>query len=322
MGAVARPNADPRPLVGRRVSLRYRLSGGRPGARYSDAVGDLDRHGDRWLVHTRRGPVVVDPADVVAVRAVPPPRPRRAPLGAVTDLERVCAEGWPAPVIEPLGDWRLRAAGGFSMRANSALAVGDPGLAVPDALAEVRRFATRHGIAARVQVAQSTPWEATIQRAGWVADDTGPVSVRVARLAELGEASHGEAEIEMATAPSPEWWRLAAGTSRPCRSQRAVLLGGVVGFGLARTDGEAVGALRAALVGDWLHLSRLAVEPALRNQGLGTALTIAACGWAQQRGAVRGVLQVLPHNTAADRLYAGLGFTEHHRYRYWLPPCE
>lgn len=234
----------------------------------------------------------------------------------------MCAEGWPAPVTEALGDWRLRAAGGFSKRANSALAVGDPGLAVLDALAEVHRFSTRHGIAARVQVVQSTPWEAAIQRAGWVADGSGPVSVRVARSAEVVEVSRGEADVEMAEAPPVDWWRLVAGTSRPSGPQRAVLLGGVVGFGLARIDGEVVGALRAALVGEWVHLAGLAVDPARRNQGIGTALTAAACGWAQQRSAEHAVLQVSPHSTAADRLCAALRFTEHHRYRYWLPPCE
>lgn len=315
-------STDPRPLVGRRVSLRYRLAAGRPGARFSDAVGDLDRDGDRWLVHTRRGPVVVDPADVIAVRAVPPPRPRRAPLDAVTRLERVCAGGWPAPDTEPLGDWLLRAAGGFTRRANSALAVGDPGVTVPDALAAVQRFAARHGVAPRAQVVQTTPWEASVQRAGWTADETGPVSVRAARLAEVVDGSPGEVDIELADAPTADWWRLVAGTTRPSEPCRAVLLGGVVGFGLARVDDEVVGALRAALVDDWVHLARLAIDPARRDQGLAPALTAAACTWARQRGARHGVLQVSRHNTAAERLYAALGFTEHHRYRYWLPPRE
>lgn len=325
---MARPSTDPSSLVGRRVSLRYRLPAGRPGARYSDAVGDLDRDGDRWLVHTRRGPVVVDPADVVAVRAVPPPRPRRAPLAAVADLERVCAAGWPAQVTEPLGDWLLRAAAGFSGRANSALAVGDPGLEVPDALAEVQRFAARHGVAPRAQIVRATPWEAAVERAGWAVDDTTPVSVEVARLPVITGGPHRGADIgdgagiEIADAPTPDWWQLVVGTTRPSESQRAVLLGGVVGFGFARIDGEVVGAVRASLVDDWVHLARLAIDPARRRQGLGRALTAAASDWGRRRGARHAVLQVSLHDTAAWRLYSSLGFTVHHSYRYWAPPRE
>ncbi len=319
---MASPNTDPRPLVGRRVSLRYRLPSGRPGPRYSDAVGDLDQEGARWLVHTRRGPVVVDPADVVAVRAVPPPRPRRAPLRAVADVERVCAAGWPAQVTQQLGDWLLRAAGGFSRRANSALVVGDPGLAVPDALAEVQRFAGRHGVAPRAQVVQTTPWEAAVQRAGWAVDDAAPVSVQVAPLADVTHGPQTGADVEISDSPTSDWWQLVAGTTHPSGSQRAVLLGGVVGFGLARIDDEVVGAVRAALIDEWVHLARLTIDPARRRQGLGQALTAAVGDWAQQRRARHAVVQVELHNMAADRLYAALGFTEHHRYRYWLPPRE
>lgn len=319
---MARPSTDPSSLIGRRVSLRYRLPAGRPGARYSDAVGDLDRDGDRWLVHTRRGPVVVDPAAVVAVRAVPPPRPRRAPLRAVTDLERVCAAAWPAQLTEPLGDWLLRAAGGFSRRANSALAVGDPGLDVPDALVEVQRFAARHGLAPRAQVVRATPWEAAIERAEWAVDDTTPVSVQVARLPDVTGASHDGTGIEITDTPTPDWWQLVTGTTRPSEPQRAVLLGDVVGFGLARIDGEVVGAVRAALVDDWVHLARLTIDPTRRRQGLGLALTAAAGDWGRQRGARQAVLQVSLHDTAAWRLYSSLGFAEHHSYRYWAPPRE
>jgi ribosomal protein S18 acetylase RimI-like enzyme len=50
-----------------------------------------------------------------------------------------------------------------------------------------------------------------------------------------------------------------------------------------------------------------------------------AAAWAVDLGATRAVLQVSVTNTAALALYRALGFTEHHRYRYWRPPvatCE
>ena len=39
------------------------------------------------------------------------PEPRNP---RVTDLERAAALHWQAPEIQPLGDWLLRAAGGFT----------------------------------------------------------------------------------------------------------------------------------------------------------------------------------------------------------------
>ena len=99
----------PDALLGRRVSVRFRVGerAGRP--LYRDAVGELSAEGaDRVHVHTRRGPVRVDRASVVAVRAVPPAPPRRASLSAVVRLEELCADAWPAPVDRRLGAWRLR----------------------------------------------------------------------------------------------------------------------------------------------------------------------------------------------------------------------
>jgi N-acetylglutamate synthase len=45
----------------------------------------------------------------------------------VEDLQAVAALGWRAVDSDRLGDWRLRASAGFTDRANSVLAMGDPG---------------------------------------------------------------------------------------------------------------------------------------------------------------------------------------------------
>ena len=81
-----------------------------------------------------------------------------------------------------------------------------------------------------------------------------------------------------------------------------------------------VAAGRAVVVEDHLHLSVLTVDPAARRRGHGTALLAAAARWGRERGARWGVLQVAVHNTAALALYARTGWTEHHRYRYLVPP--
>ena len=55
----------------------------------------------------------------------------------IDDLERAAAQHWQAPEQERLGEWLLRAAEGFTGRANSALPLGDPGLPRPEAVAYV-----------------------------------------------------------------------------------------------------------------------------------------------------------------------------------------
>ena len=63
-----------------------------------------------------------------------------ASAGAVAAVELAAARAWPAPISERLGDWWLRSADGFTGRANSALTIGDSGLAPAEALAAVVAF--------------------------------------------------------------------------------------------------------------------------------------------------------------------------------------
>jgi N-acetylglutamate synthase len=333
-------------LFGARVSLRYRL-GERDGrALYSDAVGELSRDetdGAVVVVATRRGPVRVERAAVVAVRAVPPPVPRRPSWAAVARLEGLCADAWPAQVDVPLGAWRLRAsgdraaapppetpgshagrpaavgrgAGGFTGRANAALAIGDPGLPLREALDAVRAFAAAHGIPPRVQVPIGSPWDRAVEAVGW-ALDSGPETGEVAMLvADLPTLAGPAADVELLPRPDASWWRLSLGRA-PTPAERHVLdppTGPRTAYGLLPG-----GVVRAAIVGDHLHLSRLHVAPDARGRGAGRALTAAAAGWGLTLGARWAVLQVALTNTEARAFYARLGCVEHHRYRYLVPP--
>ena len=181
-------------LIGRRVVVRHRV-----GDKQTDAVGELSVDGADLVVQTRRGPVRVARSAVTAVRAIPPAPARRASLTAIARLEELCADAWPAFVDERLGAWRLRAAGGYTARANSALAIGDPGLPTAAALAAVRTFAERHDITPRVQAPVGSPWDKAVAAQGWVLDvghaAGSVVSVQVADLGKLavGPAADGTA---------------------------------------------------------------------------------------------------------------------------------
>jgi ribosomal protein S18 acetylase RimI-like enzyme len=238
-------------------------------------------------------------------------------------------------VDRPLGQWRLRAAGGFTGRANSCLAVGDPGLPLARALAEVRSFAAAHGIPARVQVPEGSPWHSTILSQDWRPDvDHGAgwrVEVLVAGITEVAPgASHPRGEVSKITVTVEDRsrWQVAAvdpGSPAFAAAQEHVLTApevADVGFALARAEPRAapVGFVRLAVVDAHLYVTRLSVAERHRRRGLATTLMAAAFDWGLERGARWSVLQVAAHNEAALALYRGLGFTTHHRYVYLRPP--
>lgn len=233
------------------------------------------------------------------------------------ELEHACADAWPAEVDERLGEWRMRAAGGFTGRANSTLAVGDPGMPVADALAMTETFATTHGITPTAQVVAGSAAERAIERAGWAPkpDHPGGTEVRVL-VGPLGEPEDSRAIVHD-TVPKG-WWPLVVGADEPAPAERRVLTGGNrVGFAELTLDGAVVAVGRGAVVDDLLHIARLAVAPAHRRRGLAVELMAALTHWGATAGAKRGVLQVADHNAGAISLYHRLGYVEHHRYRYW-----
>ncbi|HVV21086.1 MAG TPA: GNAT family N-acetyltransferase [Pseudonocardiaceae bacterium] len=237
-------------------------------------------------------------------------------------LERQCADAWPAIVDQPLGQWRLRAAGGFTGRANSALTLGDPGLPVADALGRVQEFAAANAIPAVAHVVNGSPVEQDLVAAGWTVHQAHPggaeCAVMTGPLAGLaGPVPDGASVPEQ---PPDDWWPLAVDADLPSPAQWRVLAGRRdVGFGTVRIAGHVAGIVRGAVVGDLLHIARLAVAPEYRRRGLATGLLAALAEWGAVRGAVRCVLQVATHNTAAISLYAALGCRPHHHYRYWRP---
>jgi ribosomal protein S18 acetylase RimI-like enzyme len=240
----------------------------------------------------------------------------------VTRLEHDCAAAWPAMVDEPLGQWRLRAAGGFTGRANSALTLGDPGVPVADALARVEVFAASNEIPATAHVICGAAVERDLTHAGWSVDEAHPGGTEsVVMTGPLTEfTATVPSGVSVPDVPPDDWWPLAVGAPTPTPAQRRVLTGRPgVGFGTVRSDGHVVGVVRGAVVGDLLHIARLAIAPTHRRLGLAAGVLTALADWGARRGATRCALQVAAHNHGAISLYARLGCLPHHRYRYWIP---
>ncbi|MFQ1000397.1 GNAT family N-acetyltransferase [Modestobacter sp. SSW1-42] len=238
----------------------------------------------------------------------------RSPLG-VADLQRVAARGWRALEEERLGDWLLRAAGGFTGRANSALVVGSPGLPPAEAVAAVARWYADRGLTpwAMLPGVQARPADAAFAAAGWQRGDTVLVLT-----APLGPVPVVAVPVELSPSPDDAWLAAYAdGRVLPPAARQVLTSAETVVFAAVRDAGGAPVAVgRGVLTDGWLGVSAVSVDPAHRRQGLGTALLDALRAWAVARGGHSVYLQVTEDNAPARELYRRAGLIEQHRYWY------
>ena len=219
----------------------------------------------------------------------------------MADLERLAALGWRASDEERLGDWLLRAAGGFTGRANSALAIGDPGTPVAAAAGEVDRH---------------------LAGLGWQVRARDAIVMTAAPAAVPHRSPPTGVRIDLAPEPDNAWLSCYHfhGQDLPPAAVALLTSAPWQAFASARTGGRTVAVGRVAAGGDWAGLTAVEVDPACRRQGLASAITTALAGAAAAHGAAGLYLQVLTGNSAGRLLYQRVGFTEHHRYHYRVAP--
>jgi N-acetylglutamate synthase len=244
----------------------------------------------------------------------------RSPLG-VADLERLAARGWRGTDEEPLGGWLLRAGGGFTGRANTALVTGDPGRPLPEAVEAVTAWYRDRGLrpGAALPGVQARPADAALAAAGWTRDDD--VLVLTAPLVP-GPAP----AVPVQLSPTPDDGWLTAyrhlGNALPDTARAVLANAPVVVFAAVRPGpgGAPVAVARGVVTDDWLGVSAVTVAEDARRRGLATAVMAAVTRWGAERGARWVYLQVTASNAPARALYRRSGYVEHHRYHYrWAP---
>lgn len=263
----------------------------------------------------------------------------------IVTLQRGCARTWPGLEEARLGDWELRAANGFTGRANSALPLGDPGMPLPDAVDRVVAWYARRGLPPRFQLPARLPG-ARERRSDEAAESGGEVVPGVAALCDAGgwvkepwtavmvadsaavEIDHRSGsslpnldlpnlELCWSRQPDSEWMsRYHRAGTIPLDPARRVVAAAPAHYLSLRQNGEVVGIARLALAGGLAVLSAIEVVPQERRRGLGSLITRAAVARGAQCGATLTCLQVLADNGAAIGLYRRLGFRTDHRYRY------
>lgn len=313
--------------VGKRVSVRRLDEAGAPGAKFTDTVGVLTSWDDGVLSITRRGgeSVRISESSLIAGKVVPSaPARRRGPAATFGELARVCARAWQPVESEPLGEWRLRAAGGFTRRANSVLPLGEPGMPVDAALERAREWYAARGLPAYVQV--STGAEGTqerlaaeLERLGWTREVSA--EVRIAALAPIGDRDADVSRVRLERACDAAWLARYQRFGEPGPHVMKVLESGPsVWFASVPGEGEVPAAIgRCAVDGRWAGFLAVEVDPAYRRQGLAGAVMTALARRALEEGASAAWLQVEAGNEGARALYDGMGFATHHSYHHFRP---
>ncbi|GAA0460086.1 GNAT family N-acetyltransferase [Streptomyces olivaceiscleroticus] len=313
--------------VGKRVSVRRLAEPGESTERFTDTVGVLTSWDDGVLSITRRTgeEVRITASSLVAGKVVPAaPARRRGPATSARELTEVAARGWPAVETERLGEWTLRASGGFTRRANSALPVGDPGVPLDDALVRVRDWYAARGLPPYVVVSTGAAGgdellAAELERRGWTAE--ARTAVRVGALAPLADTDADTGRVRLSRKPDGEWTALY-NRSADAPPEAAQVLTGGPSVWFATVPGEdgpaAIG--RMVVDGRWAGFAAVEVAPAHRRQGLATLVMAALAQRALEEGASAAYLQVEADNEGARALYDTLGFTDHHHYHYRRAP--
>jgi len=244
------------------------------------------------------------------------------PSVSAADLERLAARSWRGLEEERFGDWLLRAGGGFTGRANSALVVGDPPTDLPAAVDAVTEWYARRGLRpmAQVPLPGAEHCDAAFAAAGWVT-----VEDVLVLTADLGALPAPAVQVQLAPAPDDAW--LAGyryrGTPLPPVARKVLVNAEQPVFAAVRLEpapAPLAAVARGAVVDDWLIVTALTVDDRYRRRGLATAVMGRLGAWGREHGARSCVLQVVESNASALALYGRMGFTEHHRYHYRLGP--
>jgi GNAT superfamily N-acetyltransferase len=318
-------------LIGQRIVVR-RILRGQLGPTGGPAFTDLLGVMESWsagVTTVRSGSgelTAIAINDIVSGKPVPE-RPSVRHRVSPEEAERRAIASWPALVSEALGGWLLRASDGFSSRANSVLAVGDPGVPFDRAVERVLAFYDSQRLPAWAQVVVGSDVHRSFEDAGWVAARPGEADTMF-QLASVSKSLRAVRRsspsvvppVSIGTTANAAW---LADDARALSHREAAL--GVlegpdeVGFAAVERDGQVIAKGRVAYHDEWIGISDIAVSPEHRRQGLARVVMGSLLEWGAERGATTAYLQTRGDNPAALALYESMAFATHHAYRYLTP---
>lgn len=225
-----------------------------------------------------------------------------APFGEALAVTPRVAElhgfvAFPRMISIRLGEWVLRwepwPRGRVRKRANSALAIGDPGRPLDEAVEQVQRFYGNRDRQVIAQVVADSPVHQDLLGRGWASVRGGDAHFLLAEpSAVLRSCADSGAPLEVDD------------------DGRHVTVSG------PRERGE------ASLDDGWLYIYGLYVEPAARGRGRARVVMGDLLRWGLAHDATVVWLHVETDNAPALRLYERLGFQRHHTLSYLSPAAH
>lgn len=247
-------------------------------------------------------------------------------MSEISTLEALGLRVWPPAQTQQIDGWTLCLSEGTTRRTNSVQTsvapLGELDLAARIAACEAAYH--RRGLSPVFKLtdaSQPAGLDAALGSRGYVAADV--TSVQVAPLS--GRRFEIDPTVEHSELLDDDWFeaclRLNDVPTERDSGLRAVLdrvpsprVLATVGRGDA-TIAQAV----AVFADSRLFLCQVATDSARRRSGYGRRLVETLLQWGVVRGATHAWLQVVAANEPANRLYAGLGFSESYRYWYRQP---
>jgi ribosomal protein S18 acetylase RimI-like enzyme len=232
---------------------------------------------------------------------------------SMADLEARAAGSWRAPEEDWLGGWLLRAADGFTGRANSALTIGDPGVPLARAVRQVCAWYEARGLPTSV--------DHLLEELGWPLR-SGSAVVMTAEPRAMPLRADLAISVRLDGTPDDDWLAMYhyRGHDLPPVARRLMMSAPWQAFASVREDGQTIAIGRVAADQSWAGLTAIETHPDHRRRGLATTVTAALAAQAADCGVTGLYLQVEIENIPARALYRGLGFTDHHRYHYRVAP--
>lgn len=288
-------------VVGKRIVIRRLVpgeTGPTGGPAFTDILGVCTSWADGTAVIERESgeTVSVPVAEIVSGKPVPPRPNVRLRIG-VREAELLSAAIFPGTTSEPLGEWVLfDHEVSVRRRPNSALAIGDPGIGLDAAIDEIEGYYRSRHKRPRAKIEVGSAAEEALVARGWVEDVT--VEFQLAGLAATRRI-----------------------LPPPIEDARVEVVDGTDGAQVLITLGDTA-RIMGTMERDWLAIHDLEVAEPYRRQGLATKALATLLEWGAERGARAAWLHVETTNDAGLALYGSLGFTEHHRCRYYASPTR
>jgi GNAT superfamily N-acetyltransferase len=237
----------------------------------------------------------------------------------IAELERSSTLAWPCLDQAFVGQWELRAAHGFTGRANTVMTAGNVGMPTELAIEACEIWYRQRSLPTGFKLSPATEPRNLVE----TLDERGYQNSRKGAQVMIGPVvtdsinSSGTREEF-----SPGWMEAYVAGSMMSDAQVPILkrlLGRIElphTFGSFLADGIVASCGLGILESQTLWLFDIATRPVYRRQGFARDVLSRLLNWGAANGAWRAALQVQTDNSTAQALYRSIGFEPVYEYEY------